>query len=76
MTKIKINTNKIVKASYVEGYNFSFIGKPKLTLICGNCNCKSSGRDYIPLNENKIHTTDVMFCIYCGMWNKLGVRCL
>jgi len=43
---IKIDIKDVVTAKYVEGWNMSLFGNPKLTIICGNCSGKFKTRDY------------------------------
>lgn len=70
---IKIDSSKLVRASYVEGYTWSVFGNPKLKIICGKCNAQFHTRDYVPLYENGSHNTDISCCQHCGIWNKLGL---
>lgn len=71
---IKISTDRLVNVQYVEGWNFSIFGKPKLKIICGKCKSQFDTRDYIPLKENGYYNTDITCCPYCGMWNRLGMK--
>ena len=71
---IKIPEEKIVKAKFTEGWNMSLFGKPKLSIVCGNCSGQFSTRQYINLYEKGRHTDSVACCQFCGYWNRLGLK--
>ena len=70
---IKLTSDQICNAVYVEGWNICLWGMPKLTIVCGNCKGQFKTRDYVPFNRGKSDKNTVSCCPYCGKWNKLGL---
>ena len=70
---IQVPKNSIVKAKFVEGWNFSIFGRPKLSIVCGSCGGEFKTREYRDFFENKQHIDSIACCCFCGKWNRLGV---
>lgn len=67
MNIIKIPENRLVRSKYVEGWNMSIFGNPKLTIQCGQCSGIFKTREYYP--HRRFDNRLTACCQYCGFWN-------
>ena len=66
-----VQINKLVNVSYVECWNFSIFGNPKLTVVCGECKGLFKTRDYVTIKNTQ---TIGVFCPHCKTWNNTGLQ--
>lgn len=66
-----IPLSKICKAESVNGWNICLWGRPKLTIICGDCYNLFKTRDYNHITNMNNELAAV--CPKCGKFNRLGL---
>ena len=70
-----IDSENTCWASYIEGWNFSIFGNPKLSIVCGNCHSLFKTRDYYPTYCIDSEVPIVMTpCPHCEKWNKMDIQ--
>ena len=71
--KIWLKPDDVVPAQAWGGWNISIFGKPKLKVICGNCNAMFKTRDYYPYTVEDKYEGAVACCPNCFKYNKIPI---
>lgn len=66
---ISLPYDKFVNAKAYECWSLSLFGKPKLTVICGDCSSQFSTREWRTMTAPEKGRV-VACCPVCGKWNK------
>jgi hypothetical protein len=66
-----ISSDKIVTPKSYETWTMSLMGKPKVSMICGNCDWFFKSRDWITLYANDRPVGSLIGCPSCHKYNRI-----
>lgn len=67
--KITLKKENTCNAASFEALSISLFGKPKATVVCGNCTHLFKTRDYFRLDKGTPDECITMQCPSCNKWN-------
>lgn len=70
MIDIIIHPSDTCLAKYVSEPIVSFYSKPKINVVCGNCNLSFSSKRYMMEMTRYRYVAN---CPHCGKWNKMNL---